>query len=80
MSNQYQIPKRILFSPQQDDKDDATTLRKAAMMHEIVKVNAALASQEMHQNRIKMLRKQTEYLKETEWKYEPVVKFLGQRQ
>lgn len=79
MSNQYQIPKSVLSSPQQGDRDDAATLRRAAMMHEIVNMNISLASQEIHQNRIKQLRKETEYLKETEWKYEPVEKFIGQR-
>lgn len=79
MSNQHQIPKSARSLPQQDDKDDTTALRKAAMMHEIVNLNLLLSSQEMHQNRIKILRKQTEFLKETEWKYESVDKFIGQK-
>lgn len=79
MANQYQIAKSVLSSPQLDEKDDMATLRKAAMVHEIVNENVSLASQEMHENRIKTLRKETEYLKETEWKYEPIEHFIGQR-
>lgn len=79
MSNHHQIPKSVFSSPQLDDKDDTNTLRKAAIIHEILNLSASTNSQEIHQNRIKMLRKQTDYLKETEWKYEPIDKFIGQR-
>lgn len=79
MSGHHQIPKSVFSSPQLEDKDDTSTLRKAAIMHEILTVCAFTNPQEIHQNRIKMLRKQTDYLKETEWKYEPIDKFIGQR-
>lgn len=80
MSGQHQIPKAVLSSPLQDEQeDDLSALRKAAMMHETVTINVFLASQDMHQNRIKMLRKELEYLKETEWKYENIDKFIGQK-
>lgn len=50
----------------------------AVCMHEKVFTNAVSVSQEMHLGRIKALRKELDYLKETEWKYQPVDKYIGQ--
>lgn len=78
MSNK--IPKSVLSSPLQDEKgDDLNALRNAALMHQIVNISVPIASQEIHQERIKMLRKELEYLKETEWKYENIDKYIGQK-
>lgn len=78
MSNQ--IPKYVLSSPLQDEKgDDLNTLRNAASLHQMVNISVPIASQEMHQDRIKMLRKELEYLKETEWKYDSIDKYIGQK-
>lgn len=80
MPGQNQIPKALFSSPLQDDKaDDLSALRTAAKINELVNVSASLASQEAHQTRIKSLRKELEFLKETEWKYEPIEKFIGQK-
>lgn len=34
--------------------------------------------EESHQARMKTLREQLDYLKNTEWKYEPIEKYIGQ--
>lgn len=80
MSNQNNVSKAVLSSSIQDEKgDDLTALRAASKIQEMVNTNLALASQELHQNRIKSLRKELEYLKETEWRYEPIDKYIGQQ-
>lgn len=78
MSN-VSIPRAILNSPAQEDPQGSLhALRVAACLNEIVHTNASVNTQEMHQHRIKALRKKLEYLKETEWKYQPVDKYIGQ--
>lgn len=34
---------------------------------------------ELHQKRVQSLRKELEYLKATEWKYQPVDKYINQK-
>lgn len=73
------IPKSIFSSPSQLDKsDDLSTVRNSAKLNEIVHLNSSLTVQEMHQNRMKMLRKELQYLKDNEWKFEPIDKYIGQ--
>lgn len=79
MSSYSNIPKSILSSPSQVDKsDDVNTIRNAAKLNEIVNLNSVVNTQEMHQSRMKGLRKELQYLKETEWKYQPIDKYIGQ--
>lgn len=78
MSN-ANIPKSVFSSPSQLDKnDDLSTIRNSAKLNEIVNVNSTLSVQEMHQNRMKQLRKELQYLKDNEWKYQPIDKYIGQ--
>lgn len=72
-------PKSFFSSPSQIDKsDDLITIRNSLKLNEIVQHNSSLTAQEMHQNRMKMLRKELQYLKENEWKFQPIDKYIGQ--
>ena len=76
------LPKAILSSPSfSEEKFDGTSLSatlKQTRYFEIVRTNAGQSLQDMHQNRIKNLRKELDYLKDTEWKYESIDKYIGQ--
>lgn len=76
------LPKAILSTPSsQEEKCESpsvsSTLRHS-WYYEIVRTNASQSLQDLHQNRIKKLRKELDYLKETEWKYENIDKYIGQ--
>lgn len=74
------LPKCILFSPAQEERNEDPSLAalKCTKYYEIIKTNAESSLQELHQNRMKSLRKELDYLKETVWKYEPIEKYIGQ--
>lgn len=74
------LPKAVLSSPGQNEANDdssSTAIKTSAKFHEMVKINCTQTFQELHQTRIKNLRKELDHLKETEWKYEPIDKYLG---
>lgn len=74
------MPKSILLSPSQEDKSEdlSCTALKSTKLYEITKVSVDQGVQEIHQNRIKSLRKELDFIKETEWKYEPTDIYIGQ--
>lgn len=74
------LPKCILFSPAQEERNEDPSLAalKCTKYFEIIKTNADTSLQELHQNRMKSLRKELDFLKETAWKYEPIEKYIGQ--
>lgn len=65
------LPKCILFSPSQEERNEDPSLAalKCTKYYEIIKTNADSSLQELHLNRIKSLRKELDYLKETAWKH-----------
>lgn len=75
------LPKAVLFSPNDPDvNEDATSqsIKTSAKFNERIIIGCAQTMQESHQARIKALRKELDYLKDTEWKYEPIDKYMGQ--
>ncbi|CAH2008310.1 unnamed protein product [Acanthoscelides obtectus] len=72
------VPNATLSLGLDDKSEDTTPFGKAVRCYEIVNTNAEGSIQDMHQNRIKSLRKELEYLKETSWKYDPIDKYIGQ--
>ena len=71
------LPKNALPSPFQAERDTAS-VKMTVKFHELVREGALEAFNEQHQNRMKNLRKEIEYLKETEWKYQPTKEcFVG---
>lgn len=40
--------------------------------------SAKRVQQENHSNRLQQLRKELNYIKETDWQYDPIEKYLGQ--
>lgn len=52
-------------------------LKSKAILNEETQVKAIQCHEEAHQNRIKNLRKELDYIKSTEWKYQPVEKLFG---
>lgn len=74
------VPKCILFSPAQEERNDDPSLAalKSTKNYEIIKTNQDSSMQELHQNRLKSLRKELDHLKETAWKYEPIEMYIGQ--
>lgn len=67
-------------SPTQEERseDSSVVAIKFTKYFEVVRTNAENSLQEIHQSRIKTLRKELDYIKETNWKYEPVDKYIGQ--
>lgn len=78
------LPKTVLLSPGQcvSSEDPQlspySTVRNRAKFNEIVYVNALQGQEEAHQNRLKNLRKELDYIKSTAWKYDPIEKYIGQ--
>lgn len=76
------LPKAILSPPSSpEEKCEPLSLSstiKLTRYYEIVRSNATQSLQDIHQNKIKTLRKELDYLKETEWKYDPIEKYIGQ--
>lgn len=76
------LPMAVLKSPGVTEAltSDSTlaTLKNQTKFQQSLTSNAQQAVNEMHQNRMKTLRKELEYLKDTEWKYEPIEKYIGQ--
>lgn len=72
------LPKTIISSPNQEERnEDPPTAVKSTRHFEIVRTNAEGGLQEIHQTRIKSLRKELDYLKETNWKFESIDKYIG---
>lgn len=77
------LPKSVLFSPGQSENNNNTSrttyslIRNRANFNEEVHVNALQCQEEAHKNRIKNIRKELEFIKATNWKYQPVEKFVG---
>ncbi|EEZ99941.1 hypothetical protein TcasGA2_TC002737 [Tribolium castaneum] len=76
------LPKAILSTPSsQDEKSEGPSVSSTLRLtwyHEIIRTNATQSLQDLHQHRVKTLRKELDYLKETEWKYESIDKYIGQ--
>lgn len=75
------LSKSILIYPSQSEVNDesiAVTVKSLAKFSETVQVQASQSIQELHQNRLKQLRKELDFIKDTDWKYESIDKYLGQ--
>lgn len=74
------LTKSVLSSSPSEEKteDPSQTVLKHARFYEVLRTNATNGIQEMHQNRIKSLRKELDFIKETKWKFEPIDKYIGQ--
>lgn len=71
----------IIFTPTNNESADESNKKAVAKnvaIHTLTMINQRQSNSEVHQNRMKELRKELEYLKETEWKYEPIEKYIGQ--
>lgn len=74
------LPKTVLSAPAQtvasgDGQMSAySSIRNKANFNEMVYVNALQCHEEAHQNRLKSLREELEYLKNTAWQYEAIWK------
>lgn len=85
MSNSN-VPKCIQLSPAEamknsEEEDKLLTslpAYKNAELLMLVQTNQEAIEQEMHQNRMRELRKELLYLEDTAWKYEPIEKYIGQ--
>lgn len=82
MSGSNNIPLAMLSPPPAiDEKAETPSLQatlRAAIYYEVVRSNAGQAIKDMHNERIKALRKELDYLKETEWKFSNIDKYIGQ--
>lgn len=74
------LPKAVLASPSQEERiEDASLVAlRSSRYFEIVRTNAETSLQDMHQARIKALRKELDFFKESKWKYETIDKYIGQ--
>lgn len=85
MSN-LNVSKSIQLSPAEPMKNDSeedkllATLPayKNAELLMLVQTSQETIEQELHQNRMRELRKELQYLEDTAWKYEPIEKYIGQ--
>lgn len=75
------LPKSVLSSPSRNESDEDPNflaVKTRTKFYEIVDTNSKQSEKESHQNRMQSLRKELDYLKETEWKYQPIDKYIGQ--
>lgn len=74
------LSKSILSDPlpPEDKQESVSVILRLTKYFELVRTNAAQSLDEMHQNRLKILRKEMDHLRETEWKYDPIEKYIGQ--
>lgn len=71
----------MLNSPAQNKNNEDNTLssvKSCAKFGETVQVHSSQSLQELHQNRLKLLRKELDFVKESDWKYENIDKYIGQ--
>lgn len=73
------LPKNVLSS-QSPSNRETVSVKSMLKFHEFISENATATEYELHQNRMKNLRKELDFLKETEWKYQPIEKYIGQLQ
>lgn len=72
MSSRLNIPKTIIATPPQEERNEDPFAIRCSKHFEVVRTNAESGLQEMHQARIKLLRKELDFIKETNWKYSSV--------
>lgn len=77
------LPKTVLSTPGQCQSGDASmspynNIRNKAKFMEFVNVTALQCHNEAHQNRLKNLRKELDYIKSTAWMYDPIENYIGQ--
>lgn len=82
LENKY-IPQSVLQSPAFDEQSskDLNNLGRITDLtefNELVQKETDQTFTELHQNRIKSLRKELKFLKETEWMYEHLNKNIRQ--
>lgn len=85
MSN-LNVPKCIQLSPakatKNSDSEDKSLESLPAYQNAellmLVQTSQEEIEQELHQNRMRELRKELQYLEDTAWKYEPIEKYIGQ--
>lgn len=78
MSSRLTVPKTITATPPQEDRNEDPFSVRCSKQFEIVRKNAEIGLQEIHQARIKLLRKELDYIKETNWKYSTIDNYKGQ--
>lgn len=75
------LPNSVLSSPTRNESEDDSNLlnvKTRAKFYEIITTSSKQSQKELHQNRIQALRKELDSFKESEWKYQPIDKYIGQ--
>lgn len=75
------LPRKLIFLPKQHELYDDisnTSVKTIIKLTETVRVQSKQAEQELHQERMVYLRKVLDYVKESDWQYEPIDKYIGQ--
>lgn len=72
MSSRLNVPKTIIATPPQEERNEDPFPIRCSKHFEVVRTNAESGLQEMHQAKIKLLRKELDFIKETNWKYSSV--------
>lgn len=72
MSSRLTVPKTIVATPPQEERNEDPFAIRCSKHFEVVRTNAESGLQEMHQTAIKLLRKELDTIKETNWKYSSI--------
>lgn len=72
MSSRLNVPKTIIATPPQEERNEDPFAIRCSKHFEVVRTSAESGLQEMHQTTIKLLRKELDFIKETNWKYSSV--------
>ncbi|ENN71771.1 hypothetical protein D910_06607 [Dendroctonus ponderosae] len=70
------VPKCVLFTPAHEERSEesSSAVIKNTKFYEVITTCQEMQVQEQHENRLKDLRSELEYLKQTAWQYEGVEK------
>lgn len=72
MSSRLNVTKTIVATPPQEERNEDPFAIRCSKHFEIVRTNAESSLQDMHQAKIKLLRKELDFIKATNWKYSSV--------
>ncbi|KAJ8022817.1 hypothetical protein HOLleu_37817 [Holothuria leucospilota] len=76
--NSQPLVKNLFGSPSSvDEGDKIDSLCDQLQVEENTQLAVRNAQKEIHEKRLEELRKQQEYLKETNWKYKPADSLIG---
>lgn len=72
MSSRLNVTHPVVSTPPQEERNTDPFAIRCSKHFEVVRTNAESGLQEMHQAKIKSLRKELDFIKETNWKYSSV--------